>query len=38
MILRDGELFVSQRFVLKAVAEQWAIEQHADIDKGRIDS
>jgi hypothetical protein len=38
LILRDGELFVSQRFVLKAAAAQWANDQHADIDKGRIDS
>jgi hypothetical protein len=34
MILRDGELFFSCRFVLKAVAAQWAEGERRDIEKG----
>jgi len=34
MILREGELVISQRFVLKEAAIGWANEQRADIAKG----
>lgn len=34
MILRDGELAISQRFMLKAVAALWAEGEKADIEKG----
>ena len=34
MILRDGELAISQRFAVKAVAAQWAELEKADIEEG----
>jgi hypothetical protein len=37
LILRDGELFVSHRFLLQVQAEGWALEQRADIERGWID-
>jgi hypothetical protein len=33
MILRDRELFMSRRFVLKAAAAQWAEVQRVDLQK-----
>jgi hypothetical protein len=35
MILRDGELVISQRFALKAVAAQWAELEKADIESSK---
>lgn len=35
MILRDGDLAISRRFALKAVAAQWAEFERADSEKGR---
>jgi len=35
MILRNGELHISRRFALNAVAIQWAEFEKADIEKGR---
>jgi len=37
MILRDGELLISQRFVLKAAAIDWANEYRQDIERGWVD-
>jgi hypothetical protein len=37
MILRDGELFISRRFVLNQVAAQWAEFEKADSEKGDQD-
>jgi hypothetical protein len=34
MILREGELSISQRFVMKEHAIQWAESERANIEKG----
>lgn len=34
MILRDGELVIGRRFVIKTAAIAWANEQRADIERG----
>jgi hypothetical protein len=34
MILRDGELVISQPFILKAAAIGWANEQRGEIERG----
>jgi hypothetical protein len=36
-ILRAGEMFISQRFLLRAHADAWVAEQRADIERGWID-
>jgi hypothetical protein len=37
MILRDGELFMSRRFVFKAAAIGWSSQERGDIEKGWTD-
>jgi hypothetical protein len=33
-ILRDGELFIGQRFVLRQMAEAWAEEERKVLERG----
>jgi hypothetical protein len=34
-ILRDGELFAGQRFVLRELAQAWAEAERQTLEKGR---
>ena len=37
-VLREGELCISRRFLMREQAERWALEQRADIERGWIDA